>query len=146
MKNVAFNYGVVNIICESIKWVEQTLVKDETFSLPKKRHLLEDDIKVEAVLIDATECEIERPKKTKRMVSGKKKKHTIKIQIIADATILKIYSIAQAKGSIHDFNLFKESYMGLPKQIKVQADNGYQGIKKIHNNSEIPKKASKLHP
>ena len=52
----------------------------------------------------------------------------------------------QAKGSVHDFNLFKNSYTGFSKRIKVQADSGYQGIKKIHENSEIPKKASKLHP
>lgn len=52
----------------------------------------------------------------------------------------------QAKGSVHDFNLFKNSYTGFLKRIKVQADSGYQGIKKIHENSEIPKKASKLHP
>ena len=58
---------------------------------------------------------------------------------------MKIYSIAQAKGSVHDFNLFKNSYTGFPKQTKVQADSGYQGIKNIHENSETPKKASKLH-
>lgn len=70
----------------------------------------------------------------------------MKTQIIADTTTMKIYSIAQAKGSVHDFNLFKNSYTGFPKQIKVQADSGYQGIKNIHENSETPKKASKLHP
>lgn len=67
MKNIAFDYGVVkSTICDSINWVEQTLVKDGTFSLPKKRQLLEDNIEVEKVLVDATECEIERPKKNKK--------------------------------------------------------------------------------
>mgnify|MGYP007025204020 CR=1 FL=1 len=32
----------------------------------KNSLFLEDDIEVEAVLIDATECEIERPKKNKK--------------------------------------------------------------------------------
>ena len=37
MKNIAFDYGVVkSTICESINWVEQTLIKDGTFALPKK--------------------------------------------------------------------------------------------------------------
>ncbi len=37
MKNIAFDYGVVkSTICESINWIEQTLIKDGTFSLPKK--------------------------------------------------------------------------------------------------------------
>ena len=71
---------------------------------------------------------------------GKKKKHTIKTQILADAKTLKIYSISQSKGSIHDFKLFKNSYIGLPDKIKIQGDSGYQGIQKIHTNSEIPKK------
>ncbi len=47
---------------------------------------------------------------------------------------------------MHDFKLFKDSYVGLPNGIKVQADSGYQGIQQIHTNSETPKKASKLHP
>ena len=84
-------------------------------------------------------------KKQKSWYSGKKKKHTIKTQILADAKTLKIYSISQSKGSIHDFKLFKNSYIGLPDKIKIQGDSGYQGIQKIHTNSEIPKKATKLH-
>lgn len=75
MKNIAFDYGVVkSTICDSVNWVEQTLIKDGTFSLPKKRQLLEDDIEVEAVLIDATECEIERPKKNKKNGIQEKRK------------------------------------------------------------------------
>lgn len=30
------------------------------------------------------------------------------------------------------------------KQVKV--DSGYQGLKQIHSNSELPKKSAKLHP
>jgi len=65
---------------------------------------------------------------------------------MADSKTLKIYSIVQSKGSVHDFKLFKNSYKGLPDKIKIQADSGYQGIKSIHSNSETPKKSSKLHP
>lgn len=76
MKNIAFDYGVVkSTICDSINWVEKTLIKDGTFALPKKRQLLEDDIEVEAVLIDATECEIERPKKNKKNGIQEKRKN-----------------------------------------------------------------------
>lgn len=31
------------------------------------------------------------------------------------------------------------------KHIKIQADSGYQGIDKLHKNSETPKKKSKNH-
>lgn len=65
--------------------------------------------------------------------------------MIADAKTLKILNISQAKGSVHDFKLFKSSYIGIPNRIKIQADSGYQGIQNIHLNSEIPKKSSKLH-
>ena len=32
------------------------------------------------------------------------------------------------------------------KHIKIQADSGYQGIKKLHENSETPRKKSKNKP
>jgi IS5 family transposase len=32
------------------------------------------------------------------------------------------------------------------KHIKIQADKGYQGIAKLHKNSEIPKKKTKKQP
>lgn len=42
--------------------------------------------------------------------------------------------------------MFKESKIQLYKTIKIQTDTGYQGIKKIHLNSELPKKRSKKNP
>ena len=40
MNNIAFDYGVVkSTICDTVKWVENVLVKDGSFSLPKKRTL-----------------------------------------------------------------------------------------------------------
>ena len=44
-----------------IKWVEDVLIKDGTFSLPGKKALLTGEIDIE--LKDVTECAIERPKK-----------------------------------------------------------------------------------
>lgn len=67
MENIAFDYGVVkSTICDSINWVETVLIKDGTFSLPNKRKLQQDNIDIEVLLVDATECEIERPKKNKK--------------------------------------------------------------------------------
>lgn len=76
MKNIAFDYGVVkSTICDSINWVETTLVKDRTFSLPKKRELQQDDNEIEVLLVDATEQEIERPKKNKKTGTLAKRKN-----------------------------------------------------------------------
>jgi len=46
-----------------VKWVEDVLIKDGTFSLPGKKTLLDNDADYDVVLLDATETPIERPKK-----------------------------------------------------------------------------------
>ena len=48
-----------------IRWVEDTLVRDGTFSLPGRKALLKSDMEYEVILIDATESPVERPKKSK---------------------------------------------------------------------------------
>ena len=54
--------------------------------------------------------------------------------------------MASANGRKHDFRLFKESKTHIHPGIKTQLDTGYQGIKRIHVNSELPKKRSKKNP
>ncbi len=44
---------------------------------------------------------------------------------------------------LHDFNLWKNSQIGIDKSIKCLADKGYQGIQKQHENSRIPDKKKK---
>ena len=72
MQHIAFDYEVTKgTICNSIHWVENTLIKSGVFSLPSKRELYT-DTKIEVVLIDVTEVEIERPKKEKAIRFRKK--------------------------------------------------------------------------
>ena len=47
---------------------------------------------------------------------------------------------------MHDFKLFKKSKLPLKPETKVIVDTGFIGIKKIHENSEIPKKKTKKNP
>lgn len=50
-------------------------------------------------------------------------------------------------GRTHDFEMWKKSIgVKVVKHIKIQGDSGYQGIAKLHKNSETPKKKSKKHP
>jgi hypothetical protein len=49
-------------------------------------------------------------------------------------------------GKRHDFRLFKESGVRIHPKIKTLTDTGYQGIGKIHANSELPKKKTKKNP
>ena len=59
---------------------------------------------------------------------------------------MEIIATTFGKGSTHDFRLFKESYAGMAQDILCLADTGYLGIHKLHANSQIPAKKSKLHP
>jgi transposase len=64
--HVSQSYGVSESTCyETIKWIENTLIKHRDFALPGRRALLKSDMEYELVLIDATETPIERPKKDK---------------------------------------------------------------------------------
>lgn len=55
-----------------------------------------------------------------------------------------ILCTAYAKGKTHDFKLYENSVgSAIRKEIAIQADSGYQGILKLHKNSEIPKKKPK---
>jgi len=49
-------------------------------------------------------------------------------------------------GRKHDFRLFKESKTYIHPSIKAQLDTGYQGMRKLHSNTELPKKRSKKNP
>ena len=64
--HVSQSYGVSESTCyETIKWIENTLIKHPDFALPGRKVLLKSDMEYELVLIDATETPIERPKKDK---------------------------------------------------------------------------------
>lgn len=107
------------------------------------------EITISEKLVDVTECIVQRPKNSELQTlyySGKKKKHTIKIQLIVDVKTRKIVSIAFDAGSIHDFLLFKNTTKDLNDLISFLADSGYQGITNIFKNSMIPKKKSKYNP
>ena len=75
--HVSQSYGVSESTCyETIKWIENTLIKHPDFALPGRKVLLKSDMEYELVLIDATETPIERPKKDKN-VSTQEKRNAI---------------------------------------------------------------------
>lgn len=57
-----------------VKWIEDTLIKHPDFALPGRKALLKNDTQYEVVLIDATETPIERPKKSKNIITQERKK------------------------------------------------------------------------
>jgi hypothetical protein len=59
---------------------------------------------------------------------------------------MKIIDVQEAKGSEHDFKIYKETIgTSVHEFIQIDADLGYLGIGKLHPNSRIPKKSSKHH-
>jgi len=61
---------------KNIKWVEDVLIKDGTFSLPGRKALLVKDAEIEVILPDATETPIERPKRGKKNTTRERKNVT----------------------------------------------------------------------
>jgi len=64
-------------IYRMIRWVEDTLVRAGTFSLPGRKALLKNDMKYEVVLVDATESPVERPKKSKDITTQVRRSGTL---------------------------------------------------------------------
>jgi len=66
--HIAHSYGVSESTAyKTVRWVEDTLIKDGTFSLPGKKDLMAHNPE-DILLIDATESPIERPKKSRKSI------------------------------------------------------------------------------
>ena len=133
-----FNLGQTNVL-KNIRILEPLVT--QILPLPKKIHrramrlgTLDD---LEALFpglkafLDATEQEIPRPKdKTKRRThySGKKKRHTVKTQITVNADGLILHKTPHARGSRHDYALFKWRRPRLPDEVCLGLDLGYDGV------------------
>ena len=57
-----------------------------------------------------------------------------------------ILAVRSARGSIHDFNILKDSQLEINENANIKTDKGFQGIQKLYPNAESPYKASKHHP
>jgi hypothetical protein len=110
--------------------------------LPGHKALLDENWM--AIVIDVTEQPIERPQKKQRSwYSGKKKRHTAKMQLIICLATLQILSVVCGKGHTHDFTLFKQSGVHLASGLEKYADSGYQGLDKYVANAFTPIKKPK---
>jgi len=75
--HIAASYGIAESnMYRSIRWVEDTLVKDGALSLPGRKALLEDGMECEVILVDATETPVERPKKNSAAITPARKSGT----------------------------------------------------------------------
>ncbi|OGY79040.1 MAG: hypothetical protein A3B74_04115 [Candidatus Kerfeldbacteria bacterium RIFCSPHIGHO2_02_FULL_42_14] len=103
------------------------------------------------VFVDGLERPVQRPKKQKqqrKLYSGKKKTHTKKSVVVVDEKRRILLLTKTKSGRRHDKRLADKQalFEWIPESITVWVDTGFQGIRKQHTNTMIPKKATKGHP
>jgi len=95
--------------------------------------------------IDSTEQQIPRPidnKRRKIYYSGKKKKHTVKNQLMVNNHGYILHKVGYKKGRRHDYEIYKGNQPTTPKQVVNVFDLGYLGVEKDFPQqlSSIPKR------
>ena len=83
--------------------------------------------------VDCSEQQIPRPKNKERRkmyYSGKKKRHTIKNQLMVNNPGLIIHKLNHKKGKRHDYDIHKKNHPVTPKQVVSVFDLGYLGVGK----------------
>jgi hypothetical protein len=76
--HIAASYGISESnMYQSIRWIEEVLIKDGTFALPGKKALIESDTHFEVILVDATETPVERPKRGRKNGTQERKSATL---------------------------------------------------------------------
>lgn len=75
MVHIAFAYGVSEAtVSRVIREMESVLIQSDKFSLPGKKALYEEGgIELESIVIDATECSVQRPKKENTDATAERK-------------------------------------------------------------------------
>ena len=138
---ILFNLHNCNV-SRQIKYLEPLLAK--IFKIPSRKiKLTEAELTEEKIIeffVDATEQPVNRPKKRqKRYYSGKKKRHTIKNQIIVDEKG-KIRTVTPSTpGKKHDKRLFDENEPDLPDDTELIGDLGYFGANEVLVPNKKPK-------
>ena len=60
-------------------------------------------------MVDVTESPINRPKEGQKAYYSGKKRYTLKTQVIIERNSLEIIDVQEAKGSEHDFKVYKDT-------------------------------------
>ena len=144
MGTIAILFGISKgAVCKTCQKTVRALICNGYCSLLGRRSMGGD----RAYIVDATEVPINRPLRGQReWYSGKQKCHTAKTQIIMDELTGLVVDAQFAKGSEHDWSLFRRSCRPIGWDVVIIAVKGYQGLTKLFPNGELPIKKSKKHP
>jgi IS5 family transposase len=128
-------------ISRSLRRIERLAVK----VLGVTRQIKVSREEAEALIIDCTEQPIQRPiRKQRCWYSGKKKRHTIKTEIIVTGKGRIVSRSTPSPGRVSDITIRRRG-PPLPKGSRAYADSGYQGLQDEHPDTDIPYKKSKHH-
>lgn len=114
------------------------------FRIPERKVRIDPD-DLAAVFVDATEQPVNRPKrKQRRSYSGKKKRHTVKHQVVVTRKRkgpggkqkVRVKAVSKAaEGRVHDKKLYDGSGLRIPRGVPKSGDSGYQG-----SDLQVPKR------
>lgn len=128
-------------ICRDIQKIEKLIrqclpIPQKIYNITKRLKTLQE---VEQyfpgflAFIDSTEQQIPRPVDKRRRTiyySGKKKRHTIKTQLMVNNRGFIIHKLGYKKGRRHDYDIYKKNRHATPKQVVNVFDLGYLGVEK----------------
>jgi hypothetical protein len=140
-------------ICRDIQKIESLIrqcipIPQKIYGMAKRLQTLEE---VEHYFpgflsfIDSTEQQIPRPvdnRRRKMYYSGKKKRHTVKTQLMVNNQGIIIHKTDHKKGRRHDYDIYKRNHPVTPKKVVNVFDLGYLGVEKDFSEqlSSIPKR------
>jgi hypothetical protein len=115
--------------------------------------LLEKHPEFKELFIDATEQELPRPKdkdRRKDFYSGKRKRHTAKMQVLSTRNKLILHLCRHVPGRVSDLLLLRATGVmrKIPKGVVVRVDKGYEGLEEEYPKVRVekPRKARRAHP
>jgi hypothetical protein len=140
-------------VCRNMQKVESLIrqcvpIPQKTYNITKRLKTFEE---VEQyfpgfmAFTDCTEQQIPKPedkRRRKAYYSGKKKRHTVKTQLMVNDQGAMVHKLRHKKGRRHDYDIYKEGHPVTPKEVVNVFDLGYLGVEKDfpEQKSSLPKK------
>jgi hypothetical protein len=128
-------------ICRDIQKIEPLVRK--CVPIPQKMHKITKRLRtLEDVeqyfpgfiaFVDCTEQQIPRPESKRRRkayYSGKRKRHTVKTQLMVNNSGTIIHKTENKKGKRHDYDIYKKNHPVTPKEVINVFDLGYLGVER----------------
>jgi len=115
--------------------------------------LLEKHPGFEEIFIDGTEQGLPKPKdkaRRKDLYSGKRKRHTAKMQVLGTRNRLVLHLCRHVPGRVSDLLLLRATGVmrKIPEGVVVRVDKGYEGLEEEYPRVRVekPRKARRGHP